>query len=353
METAASLLTLPFYVGTLAAQFLAIGTIMSLLLNLPLIWCVMGAGLVVLLYTGMGGLWAVVVTDGIQLGFLIVTLLVLAWPIYTDFEVLSHCGTQFVVELGSLAPQASLGYWGQWLMTGFGALMGQDLIQRVLACKDEKTAFKSTLWAGFLYLTLGLIPIFLGFYGRTLWESLEHNDQLVPALAQSFHSPWVYTLFIIGILSITMSTADSYLFAGTSVMMHNILRSQNLKIAKVLNVATGGLAIAVALWIQSIYAIMVHSGVFLFVAVFVPVTGALYLKRTFPIAGWLSVLAGVLGWFIYLMVHSDVSDFEALLYASSLVGMLAAAICYCLSHAFLLAGLRFGSGLISKRYERV
>ncbi len=114
-------------------------------------------------------------------------------------------------------------YCGQLCITGLGGVMGQDLVQRCLSCRNEKVARYSVLAAGAIYFTLGFIPIFIGIAGRTLEPSLDSPEALLPHLANTHLSPVILVIFVAGLIMAIMSTADSYLLAGTSILTLNVL----------------------------------------------------------------------------------------------------------------------------------
>ncbi|GAB4230413.1 MAG: sodium:solute symporter family protein [Chlamydiales bacterium] len=337
-EVFCSAISLPFYVGTLAAQMVAIGMIINQLTDFPINSCIIASSCVIITYTLLGGLWAVAITDGFQLGIFVLCLIILVYPIATDHAIFADTFQIFYTELPEILPKShpEFGYWsyyGQWLMTGMGALIGQDLMQRILACKNEKVAKRSTFLAGIMYLVICMIPILLGIYGRSLNISGAGEGILSHIVFHHYHSA-IYALFVVSILSVTMSTADSYLLAGVTVLMQNILPKRNLnyalRLARIASCTIAMIAAFVAIGIRDVYAIMVHSGVFLFIALFVPICAGLYCKRVYKLSCWGSMVAGIGVWASFLIFYSmrGAQDFEALLYAAALVGMLSSLISY-------------------------
>ncbi|MBO5923888.1 MAG: sodium:solute symporter, partial [Lentisphaeria bacterium] len=73
----ASLWMVPVYVGWLGAQLLGLGTILNLLTGISVQTGTLIGAAVVLLYTCAGGMWAVTLTDVVQVGIMIVGLIVL------------------------------------------------------------------------------------------------------------------------------------------------------------------------------------------------------------------------------------------------------------------------------------
>jgi len=329
VERLCAVATIPFYIGTVAAQLVAIGLLLHTFSGFALSTCIMIAGFTVGIYTTLGGLWAVVMTDFIQFLFVVAGLIALLFPIFTVTEYLALSMQGLLDGLADLAPakhpqHGYLTYVGMLTMTGLGALMGQDLMQRIFACKDAKTA-KISLWiSAAIYLMLGLGVILLGFYCR-LVVSPASSQNVILTLVDQTASPLVLLLFVLGIFSATMSTADSYLLAGSAVVCRSLFQLPDrapLRIARLSSVVLCLMAALLALVKQDIYALMVHSGAFLFVALFVPVTFALYIKNPPRIAGWISLLAGFTSWASYILCHRQewTTDLDSLAYAADLVG---------------------------------
>ena len=75
------------------------------------------------------------------------------------------------------------GYARDWLVIGLGNLAGQDLIQRSLSSRNESVAQNSAYLAGLLYLTVGLLPVFLGIAGSYILPDLAEPDTVMMVLA--------------------------------------------------------------------------------------------------------------------------------------------------------------------------
>lgn len=329
-ELFSSLLMLPLYIGVLAAQLVAIGYIFSLFLGFSTFTGTCLGGVIVLTYTSVGGMWAVTVTDFTQ--FLLVILgLVLLVPI--TIGALPDASVVWAMmkdEFSTLHPQSLatqgglLVHGGKLLLTGLGAIMGQDLLQRVFACKSERVAVTSTFTAAWIYLALGIVPLTIGLVGRILLPDLSEPELLIPTLAKDHLSPFMLNVFVIGLLALLMSTADSYLLAGTAIITNNILskNKQFLLYIRIVNALCIGLAILLGIALPSIFNLMVHSGAPLFVAIFVPVTAGLYFSKATPEAGWCSMLSGLIGWLVYVLYHAGElsTAYESVLYPAALIG---------------------------------
>ena len=105
-----------------------------------------------------------------------------------------------------------------WLVIGLGNLAGQDLIQCSLSSRDEKVAYRSAYLAGLLYITVGLIPVFLGLAGSVILPNLANPDLVMMELALKYLPEAALILFVGALVSALLSSADSALLAPASVV---------------------------------------------------------------------------------------------------------------------------------------
>jgi SSS family solute:Na+ symporter len=334
-ELAGTLAVLPFYVGTLASQMLAMGYIFQIVSGVSLEIGILAGSIIVVFYTVTGGMWAVTITDFIQFGLLSMGLLIVLPICFEQVHDRQAVFDQFIFEFKNLAPKAVtaidwLSYSGRILMTALGAIVGQDLIQRLLASRSEQVARNSSLLGALCYFLLGLIPLYIGLAGREIYPSLETPEHLIPLLAKEFLSPLMFTLFACGLLSAIMSTADSYLLAGTTLLTNNVLlkmrpiecEKKKIALLRWVSVALSLVALALSFSGHSIFDMMVHSGATLFVAIFVPATAALFWKGANTPAAWGSLICGISSWlgFIFLNLSLYPDGHEDLLFAAASLG---------------------------------
>ena len=72
-----SLWMIPVYIGWLGAQMLGIGTILHILTGMDALWGTLIGAAVVLIYTFAGGMWAVTLTDVVQVSLIVIGLFVI------------------------------------------------------------------------------------------------------------------------------------------------------------------------------------------------------------------------------------------------------------------------------------
>ncbi|MCM8832272.1 MAG: sodium:solute symporter family protein, partial [Candidatus Omnitrophica bacterium] len=179
-----SIVYIPVYLGWIGAQLLAFGYILNSLTGLPLINSVMISTIVVIIYTYTGGMWADTLTDLVQ-GLILVFGLIILFPIFIkDVGGLNIAQAKISKEFFYFYPKSKslldwLNYIQAWIVVGLGSLPAQDLFARIMASKNPKIAKFSSIIAGFLYVTVGLIPVFLGIFGRIVFSEIGDKNILI------------------------------------------------------------------------------------------------------------------------------------------------------------------------------
>lgn len=342
-EKVSTLIVLPFYIGTLASQMVAMGYVFQIVCGCDLEVGICVGSVIVLFYTVFGGMWAVTLTDFIQLTMLTLGVFMVFYICFENVSDRQGVIQTFFNEFSSVIPKNTqefdwLSYLGRLLMTGLGAIMGQDLIQRMLASRSENVARNSSIVAAILYFSISLMPLFIGIAGRNLFPDLEQPERLMPLLAKEYLSPLAFTLFACGLVSAIMSTADSYLLAGTSLVANNIFlklwpieeERKKIRLLRLVNIGMALMAFALSMSGQSIFDMMVHSGATLFVGIFVPVVFALFWKGANTASAWCSMIGGVVSWFGFILFNYSQLSFrhEDVLFSAAAFGGLMAFVFY-------------------------
>ena len=281
----ASLWMIPVYIGWLGAQLKGLGTILNMLTGMSVSTGTWIGAAVVLVYTCAGGMWAVTLTDVVQVAIMIVGL-VFIMPGAVDLAGGSEALIKSLTAQDlSLLPQNVSNfndvvyYIGSWIIMGLGCMVGQDLIQRSLASKDDRVAVSSSVISGFFYMLIGLIPITIGFCARVVFNKYgiteasmagDLENQVLPRMALivlgDIH-PILLTIFISALVAAIMSSADSSLLAGASLMCNNVLepmapgfmKRNMLTATRVTTILFTVIALYFALNVESIYALMINS----------------------------------------------------------------------------------------------
>lgn len=311
----ASLCTIPAYVGWVASLMVAFGRILQAVAGLDATLGICIGAAIVLIYTTIGGMWAVTLTDFIQVIVLTLGLLIITPMLISDMNGWTAIRAQIPDERFYLYPRSAefsvwFSYARDWLVIGLGNLAGQDLIQRSLSSKNESVAQNSAYYSGILYLTVGMLPVFLGIAATVTLPDLADPDLVMMKLGMKYLSPVALALFLGALISALMSSADSALLAPASVIGWDLVRffkpdtdeRQILRICRLSVPVLGMFSLYLALAHNTVYSLMVDSWSILLATLFVPLTAGIWWPRA-NLAGALSaMLAGLVSWLIFMKV---------------------------------------------------
>lgn len=212
-----------FYI---ASQFEAAGKAFESVFGLSKQNSIMiGAG-IVLVYTLLGGFWAVSVTDSVQ-GILMVVasiaLPVVALSAVGGFGALAD-GLTAIGNIGSpIGTSALVGVFFVFGLFGIGVgYPGQPhVVNRFMALKDERALRQgrviAVVWAILVYSGM----LLLGLSARVLFTELGDSEQVLFHSATELLPPVVAGVMLAAVLSAIMSTADSQLLVAASAISYD------------------------------------------------------------------------------------------------------------------------------------
>ncbi|MFZ2831943.1 MAG: sodium:solute symporter family protein [Minisyncoccia bacterium] len=337
VATLLSLAIILTYFGWVAAQFVALGVILNMLLGIPTITGMIFAGAIIVTYTYVGGMWAVSITDTVQMAVIVVGLVVILFEVLAQNGGVSSILANTPTEFFRVTPaDASIKDWlawvAAWMTIGLGSIPQQDVYQRVMSAKSATIAKWATISAGFLYFTVALIPLTLGLIARIKYPELVESDpqQLLPTLILSDTNMVTQVLFFGALLSAIMSTASGALLAPATLLgenvikplFHNVSDKTRLAIIRfaIIFVALGALVLASTH--GSIYELVSGAYSITLVSAFVPLVMGLYSKRANSLGALLAIIFGALGWqFTELYVVDSVIPSTLVGLSLSFIGM--------------------------------
>lgn len=320
IELACSIFIILSYLGWVGAQVAALGLVLNMITEgaISVSLGMMIGTFVVLFYTVYGGMWSVAVTDFLQM-FIIVCGLVAIAVVSGDMAG----GFTKVVDFAAQRdlfhpwPEMTLSGWLFWISSAMTMMIGsipqQDVFQRVMSAKDEKTAMRGPIIGGVVYICFAFVPMFivcaavLAMPG--VGEAMLKTDpqSLLPTLVRDFMPGWLRVLFFGAVLSAVMSTASATMLAPTTTFVENVL-SNYLKIRKgdelmcmratLVVFAIAVLCYSLALEGTAIYDMVAMAYQFPVVGAFWPLVGGLYWKKATTVGAWSSIILGAITWTI-------------------------------------------------------
>ncbi|MEY4906179.1 MAG: hypothetical protein RLZZ292_3994 [Bacteroidota bacterium] len=338
-EVVSAVMIVPSYLGWIAAQLIALSIVLHVLAGIPLTTGIIGCALIVMGYTFVGGMWAVSVTDFVQ------TIMIVLGLAIVMIEVVGKAGG--FAQIIAQQPEGFFDFYPKhptkiqfieylcaWITVGFGSIPQQDVFQRVMSAKDEKTAVQASYASGILYLTIAFMPLFIGLAGRQLYPDLvaEGKDvqMLIPQLVLQHGSFLLQVLFFGALLSAILSTTSGAILAPATVIGENLVKpflkkSTDKQILFVMRLAVVGVTVASA-WIATqsndIFELVGQSSAISLVGLFIPLLAGIYWKGARSWGAIASMLLGLGVWAVAeFVVHPEL---PTILYGlgASLTGML-------------------------------
>ena len=307
-------------IGWTGALLVAFGYVFETLTGVPMQIGILGGAAVVFIYTVAGGMWAVALTDFVQIVVIAVGLVLLLVVVLIDVGGWSTISQQLPEDTFRMIPaQHSAAVWldyvRAWLIFGLADVTAQTLLQRAMAARNERVAQNSFYLAGFGHLSLGMIPVILGIIASVTMPGLADPETVIPELAIAHLHPVAIAVFVGALLAAIMSSADSALLAAASVFSVNILPLFKPEVSDRLQLLAtrisipvfGSIAVYVALEVQVVYDLILDSNSIILVSVTIPFIVGVWWKRANRTGALASMAMGFLTWILAILFAPDLA----------------------------------------------
>ena len=311
------------YLGWVGAQITALGLVFNLvsggaISHLEGMW--IGSG-TILIYTFFGGMWAVAITDFIQMIIIVVGMLWIGAEVSGQVGgvgfVANHAWEQgkfsFLPD-GNFA--AIAGFMAAWCTMMFGSIPQQDVFQRVQSAQSEKIAVWGTVLGGSMYFCFAFVPMFLA-YSATLIDphmvaSLINSEpqKILPTLVLT-HAPMIAQIMFFGaLLSAIKSCASATLLAPSVTFTENLLKPMFPKMTDkqlLLNMRIVTICFTILVTVyamhskDSIFKMVENAYQVTLVAAFIPLLFGVYWSKATNQGALLAIALGVTTWITMLI----------------------------------------------------
>lgn len=304
------------YIGFTSSQLLAGAKLASATFNeLNINTALIVMGVIAVVYTGIGGLKAVIYTDTVQWIILMAGLIFIGIPVsyvaIGGIDVIKETVSPEFLSFSNVTWQKLV----NWAITIIPIwFVGMTLYQRIYASKGKKQAQKAWFIAGlFEWPLMAFMGVVLGLFSRIAFEngmfaelgyalgSKFDPEMGLPILLNTVLPAGIMGLMLSAYFSAILSTADSCLMAASGNMQTDILskfikfkqdnRSQ-LRVSQFITILIGVLAIFLASYMTNVLDLMLYSYAFMVSGLFIPVLAALFGKRPNSAAAFASMITG-------------------------------------------------------------
>jgi SSS family transporter len=292
-----------------AGMLVAFGLIFELLTGTPLVLGIIGGALVVVIYTTLGGMLAVALTDFVQMLIIAVGLLVLLAVVLIDSGGWSAISARLPEDTWRMIPlqrtaDSWLNYARAWLIFGLADIASQSLLQRAMAAKSERVAQNSFYLASLSYLGFGMIPVLLGIVASVTMPGLSNPEAAVPALALEHLHPVGVALFVGALLAAIMSSCDSTLLGAATILSTNLLPllrrdptdKQKLLVSRWGIFICGGGAVIVALNARFVFDNVLDANLLMLAAIIVPFILGVWWPKANRTGALSAMIVGIAAW---------------------------------------------------------
>lgn len=215
------------WISILAAQFSAMGAIVAQMSDLSTGTALFIGSAVILLYTLLGGLAAVMKSDVIQLSVMMVGLSILLFSlIFLDAHPLNALNFEL------LNSQFTLSDWSRFtLLIGGSYVVCPMLFTRFMSTRSDQCAQKGALIAIVGLVLIALIIVLIGIEARHFLDPSTPSDQVLAAVADKL--PFgAGTLLSLVLISAILSSADSCLITAATVVSNDLLNRPSITLSR-------------------------------------------------------------------------------------------------------------------------
>jgi SSS family solute:Na+ symporter len=304
------LTSVPTFIGWIAVQLVALSGVFNVLFDWPVTQTIIGLGLFAMVYTIVGGMWSVSLTDALQAVVMIAGLALLGWYVLED---LSSAGGLQAMWAQSEAPrkiwiptdraQEFMEWFGWLTIAMLGNLPSQDLMQRVFAARSAKVAQTACLLAGCLYIVLGAIPVLAGMAFPALFPDKD-PQAVVIQMAQHYFTDGMMVLFLLAVLSMVLSSMDSGILAPATILGRNVFRKwtpdsiSSLTLCRLSVVLVSVACVAVALMGSRAFELLESCYSIGLAGLLIPLVMGLFWKAGNQTSALLAMIVGITAWII-------------------------------------------------------
>ncbi|RJP66944.1 MAG: sodium:solute symporter family protein [Ignavibacteriales bacterium] len=277
------------------------GRFLCIILGLPInsLAVVMGVLLVfVIIYTAIGGMYSVVVTDVFQFVLILIGIIITSFYAFGNAGGFSGMIASVNKNIGPMgfdvinAPKYGIIFiiWTTlYYLSGWSSW--QPVVQRTLSMESVTSALKLfRLTSIFMFFRSGM-PIMWGIAALAVLGPVENTQTALPVMLLQVIPSWMIGFIVIGFLAASMSTYSSYILSFSAILVQDIvgpLMKKDIKDSKRISYTRVGI-IVIGLFIffwgvyynftDTVFRIIALTGSLSYAGIISVLTGGIYWKK--------------------------------------------------------------------------
>ncbi|KKP22550.1 MAG: hypothetical protein SZ59_C0005G0015 [candidate division TM6 bacterium GW2011_GWF2_28_16] len=305
LRQVASILSIITLFGILGAQVVALKSVLIALgLNNNFIFILFW--LFIIIYTMIGGLAAVAITDTVQIIFLIFVFgFLFIKTAFLGNAINAFSFSNFIGQQNFFNSQnfSFLTLFPIVFNPMMFSLIEQDLAQRFFSAKTKKIAALAALFSGIFMLVFAFIPVYFGMQAKLNGLFIPAGSNPLVITINNIASNLLLSLVVCALAAAITSTADSLLCAISSNIVQdfdfNFIKINKLKFSKIVTLVVGLLSIIVAYFSNDIIGILIQSYELSISCLFIPIFLCYFKVQLNKNAAILSVVMGFAGFVLF------------------------------------------------------
>jgi SSS family solute:Na+ symporter len=197
---------------------IAYATIFNVLFDTDRTLSVIIGGVIVMLYSSIGGMWSITLTDMVQ--FILKTigifflLLPFTWHRAGGFDGIRERAGDAAFNLGTIGIGTIVTFF---VVYSFGMLIGQDIWQRVFTARSPQVAKWGGTTAAIYCLLYGVAGALIGMAASTFLGDVKAKDDVYAQIAETILPVGISGIVLAAAVAAMMSTASGALIATATV----------------------------------------------------------------------------------------------------------------------------------------
>lgn len=197
---------------------IAYATVFNVLFGTDRTVSVIIGGAIVMLYSSIGGMWSITLTDMVQ--FILKTigifflLLPFTWNKAGGLDGIRERAGDAAFDLGAIGMPTIITFF---VVYSFGMLIGQDIWQRVFTARSPGVAKWGGTTAALYCVLYGVAGALIGMAASTFLPDVEASDDVYAQIAETILPVGISGLVLAAAVAAMMSTASGALIATATV----------------------------------------------------------------------------------------------------------------------------------------
>jgi SSS family solute:Na+ symporter len=204
---------------------IAYGAIFAVLFDMGKVPAILLGGGVVILYSTLGGMWSITLTDFVQFIVKTIGIFFILLPLLLvkvgGFDGLHEKLAPEMFDFGHIGQGRIVTYF---VIYFFGLVIGQDIWQRVFTAGSEGVAKWAGVASGVYCLLYAAAGALIGMCAHALLPEIANRDDVYPQIVSAALPAGLSGLVMAAALAAIMSTSSGALIATATVVKEDIAR---------------------------------------------------------------------------------------------------------------------------------